>query len=263
MNDQPQSRLFLHFSELPYSLRCLYTATLLFLGLGYLFALANLYFTYAGKAGGNPLMVSYEDIVVTYAGNDKGSVLEDALNGPMAAMLPPEEKSVLIGWAHAGASQASYLSDVKPILDQRCMACHNGGTPEVTNLSTYGSLKKATEIDTGELAATLIRDSHIHLFGMTFIFFIIGQIFSHAYMRPVWFKCAVITLPIATVGLDIGSMYFIKLYHPFAAVTIASGAASAACFAFMWLVTMYQLWFFRPPEAILRRLGGDVPGDAI
>ena len=31
----------------------------------------------------------------------------------------------------------------------------------------------------------------------------------------------------------------------------------------MWLVTMYQMWFFRPPEAILRRMGGDVPGDAI
>jgi hypothetical protein len=263
MNDHPQSRLFLHFSELPYSLRSLYTATLLLLGVGYLFALANLYFTYAGKAGGNPLMVSYEDIVVTYAGNDKGSVLEDALNGPMAAMLPPKEKSVLIAWAHAGASQASYLSDVEPIFDQRCMACHNGATPDVTNLSTYDSLKKATEIDTGESAATLVRDSHIHLFGMTFIFFVVGLIFSHAYLRPVWLKCAVIALPIATVGLDIGSMYFIKLYHPFAGLTIASGAASAACFAFMWLVTMYQMWFFRPPEATLRRLGGDVPDNTI
>ena len=51
-----------------------------------------------------------------------------------------------------------------------------------------------------ESAATLIRDSHIHLFGMTFIFFIVGLMFSHAYMRPVWFKCAVIAAPIAMVG---------------------------------------------------------------
>jgi len=263
MNDQPPRRLFHHFSELPYSLRSLYTATLLLLGLGYLFALANLYFTYAGKAGGNPLMVSYEDIVVTYAGNDKGSVLEDALNGPMATMLSPDEKGMLIAWAHAGASQKFYLSDIKPILDQRCMACHDGRNPQVTNLSTYEGLKKTTEIDTGESAATLVRNSHIHLFGMTFIFFIMGLIFSHAYLRPVWFKCAVIALPIAMVGLDIGSMHFIKLYHPFAAVTIASGAASAACFALMWLVTMYQMWLFRPPEAILRRLGGDVPEELV
>jgi hypothetical protein len=58
-------------------------------------------------------------------------------------------------------------------------------------------------------------------------------------------------------------MDLIKLYHPFAAVTIASGAAMAACFAFMWLVTLYQMWFFRPPEALLRRMGGDIPGNAI
>ena len=34
-----------------------------------------------------------------------------------------------------------------------------------------------------------------------------------------------------------------------------------ACFAFMWVVTMYQLWFSKPPEAILRRMGGDIPID--
>ena len=106
MNDQPPRPLFPHFCQLPYSLRSLYTATLLLLGLGYLFALANLYFTYAGKAGGNPLMVSYEDIVVTYAGSDKVSAIEDALNGPMSPMLPPEEKHALIKWARAGAAQS-------------------------------------------------------------------------------------------------------------------------------------------------------------
>jgi hypothetical protein len=29
------------------------------------------------------------------------------------------------------------------------------------------------------------------------------------------------------------------------------------CFAFMWLVTMYQLWFSRPPAMVAGRLGGD------
>jgi len=33
----------------------------------------------------------------------------------------------------------------------------------------------------------------------------------------------------------------------------------AACFAFMWVTTMYQMWFHNPPEVILERLGGDVP----
>jgi len=52
-----------------------------------------------------------------------------------------------------------------------------------------------TEADTGTPIATLIRVSHIHLFGITVIFFVMGLMFSHAYVRPVWFKCAVIALP--------------------------------------------------------------------
>jgi hypothetical protein len=263
MNDQPPRPLFPHFCQLPYSLRSLYTATLLLLGLGYLFALANLYFTYAGKAGGNPLMLSYEDIVVAYAGSDKASAIEDALNGPMSPMLPPAEKDALIKWARAGAAPESYASVIAPIIDKRCMACHDGGNPQLSNFFSYDGVKKAAESDRGQSLPALVRDSHIHLFGMTFIFFVVGLMFSHAYLRPVWFKCAIVALPIAMVGMDIGSLYLIKLYHPFAALTIACGAASAACFAFMWLVTLYQMWFFRPPEAMLRRLGGDVPDNAV
>ena len=79
---------------------------LLLLGLGYLFALLNIYFTYAGRAGGNPLMLSYEDIVVAYSGSGKGSVLESALSGPMSTMLPPDERDTLLTWVRGGAPQA-------------------------------------------------------------------------------------------------------------------------------------------------------------
>jgi hypothetical protein len=29
------------------------------------------------------------------------------------------------------------------------------------------------------------------------------------------------------------------------------------CFAFMWVVTMYQMWFARPPAMVRARAGGD------
>src|SRR4029453_6318946 len=81
MTDVPLHRLYRHYSELPYSQRVLYTAALLVLGVGYLFAMINLFHTYAGRAGGNPLMLSYQDIVVAYSGSGKGSRLESALRG--------------------------------------------------------------------------------------------------------------------------------------------------------------------------------------
>src|SRR3974390_3166394 len=101
--EEPLHRLYHHYSEMPYSQRSLYTAALLILGMGYLFALLNVYFTYAGKAGGNPLMLSYQDIVVAYSGSGKGSRLETAVRGPMSTMLPADERSAVLAWAAGGS----------------------------------------------------------------------------------------------------------------------------------------------------------------
>src|SRR3974390_160327 len=99
MSEQPLHRHYLHYSELPYSRRVLFTAALLVLGMGYLFAMLNIYFTYAGRAGGNPLLLPPDDLIVAYSGSGKGSRLESALRGPMSGMLPNEERSVVLAWA--------------------------------------------------------------------------------------------------------------------------------------------------------------------
>lgn len=253
MSDVPLHRMYLHYSELPYSMRVLYTSALLVLGLAYLFAGIYLYHTYAGRAGGNPLLLTYQDIVVAYSGSGKASRLESALRGPMRTMLPSDEMTHIITWAREGADRPTYEKTIKPTLDKRCMMCHDGSNPHLPNLSTYDNLKKMTEHDTGTDVFTLVRVSHIHLFGLTFVFFLMGIIFSHAYVRPVWFKCTVVALPFVCVTLDVSSWYFTKLYHPFAFVVIAAGAGMALAFTFMWAVSMYQLWFSPPPEAVAKR----------
>ena len=73
MSELPLHRHYRHYSELPYSQRVLYTAALLVLGMVYLFALLNVFFTYAGKAGGNPNMLTPADLIVAYSGSGKGS----------------------------------------------------------------------------------------------------------------------------------------------------------------------------------------------
>ena len=177
MNDPPLHRLFHHYSEMPYSQRVLFTATLLMLGLGYLFALIYIFDTYAGRAGDNPLMLSYQDIVVGYSGNGQGSVLESALGGPMRDMLPYAESATITGWLRNGASSEGFDSEVGPIVAKRCLVCHDGSNPHIPNLTGYDNVKKVTSADTGPSIVTLVRVSHIHLFGITFIFFIITFIF--------------------------------------------------------------------------------------
>jgi len=252
VGDAPLHRAFQHFSEMPYSLRVLYTATLLILGMGYLFALIYLFHTYSGKDG-NPVTLSYEDVVIAYSGSGKDSRLESALRGSMSAMLPREELTPLVAWVKEGAERARFEKEVKPTLDKRCMTCHDGSNPHLVNLNGYDNLKKVTERDTGAGIFTLVRVSHIHLFGLTFVFFILGTIFSHAYVRPVWFKCAVICLPFVSLVLDVGSWYFTKLYHPFAWVVIIGGGFMGLSFAVMWVVSMVQMWFSGPPSAITQR----------
>ena len=259
MSDVRLHRLYRHFSELPYSQRVLYTATLLILGLGYMFALTYVYHTYAGRAGGNPEIMSYEDLVVAYSGSGKGSRLESALRGPMSSMLPRDELNALIAWVQRGATKANYDADVKPTLDKRCMACHDGSNPHLPNLNGYDNLRKMTEQDTGADVFTLVRVSHIHLFGVTFIFFIMGLMYSHAYVRPVWFKCTVVATPFLCIAMDVSSWYFTKLYHPFALVVMLAGAMMGLAFALMWVTTMYQLWFSSTPSPVALRESGDIP----
>jgi len=257
MSETPLHRLYYHYSELPWSLRVLYTAALIILGFGYLFALIYLFHVYSGRDG-NPMALSYEDLVIAYSGSGKHSRLESALRGPMSTMLPPDEINTFISWVQEGTDRARYEKDIKPAIDQRCLTCHDGSNPHLPNLNGYDNLKKVTEQDTGTGIFTLVRVSHIHLFGLTFIFFIVGTIFSHAYLRPVWFKCAVVALPFVSNAVDVSSWYITKLYHPFAWVVMAAGAVMGLCFAFMWVVSMYQLWFSRTPPAVTERSSGDV-----
>ena len=250
--DQPQLHPnYLHFSELPTSIRVLYTGALLILGIGYLFAVIYLFHTTAGRDGKPGL--SYEDVVIVYSGSGKSSRLEAALRGPMSAMLPPEELNKLVGWAQKGADREAYDTDIKRTFEQRCLACHDGGNPHLSNLSSFEGVKKLTEQDTGTDVFTLVRVSHIHMFGMTFIFFLMGLIFGHAYMRPIWLKSTVVALPFLAIAMDVASWYLIKLFQPFALMTMGAGAIMGLSFAFMWVVSMYQIWFSRVPRAVKQR----------
>jgi hypothetical protein len=252
MTEAPLHRHYRHYSELPYSLRALYTAVLVMLSLGYLFALLYLFHTYSGRDG-DPSGMSYEDLVIAYTGSGEASRLESALRGPMSTMLPADELNRIIEWVQKGSNRSEYETAIRPVLDERCMSCHDGSNPHLPNLGGYDNLAKVTAQDTGTDIFTLVRVSHIHLFGLSFIFFILGFIFSHAYVRPVWFKCLVVVAPFIALAADVSSWYFTKLFHPFAWVVMLAGAMMGLSFAFMWVVSMYQMWVSAKPEKVAER----------
>ena len=169
MSVTPLHRLYSHYSELPFSMRILYTGALCILGMGYIFGMIYLFYVYSGRDG-NPSTLSYEDLVIAYAGSGKGSKLESALRGPMSSMLPAEEANALVSWARKGADRPTYETFIRPTIDKRCMSCHDGSNPHLANLGGYDNMKKVTEQDTGTDIYTLVRVSHIHLFRGNFHF---------------------------------------------------------------------------------------------
>jgi hypothetical protein len=247
----------MHFQYLPMSLRVLYTMVLLVFGAGYLFAMIHVFETNAGKDG-DP-MLSEKDLMITYGGNPQGTALETALRGPMQDMLPADKRQAIIDWLHGGAKQEEFDARINPIVQEHCIGCHvPEANPQLTDLRTYAGIAKVSGKDEGMSLGTLVRVSHIHLFSIAFIFFIVGQIYSHAWVRPVWLKCVVIAAPFAVVLTDVGSWYMTKVWAQFAWVVIGSGAVMGLAFAIMWVTSIYQLWIFTiPPELV--RDGGEVP----
>jgi hypothetical protein len=239
----------MHFSMLPIGLRVLYTGTLVVLGLGYLFAMIHIFSSHAGRDG-NPAL-SVDDLIIAYSGSKTDTSIESALNGPMATMLPGEEKNVVIAWVRSGAEQATYSSSgAEQIVEKRCLICHNGSNPHIPNFKEFEGIKDTAETDTGMDIFTLVRVSHIHLFGITFIFFIVSSIFIHAYINPLWAKCIIIITPFVAIVLDIGSWYLTKLYPGFAWVVMGSGVLMGMAFAIQWITSMYQMWFYTLPQEI-------------
>lgn len=244
---QPAPRC-VHFSFLPMGQRTLFSGAIIVLSMGYLFAMIYIFESHAGRDG-NP-MLSVNDLIIAYSGSKSDTRIEAALKGPMANMLPTNEKDEIIAWVRRGAATEDF-NVVEGIIKERCNICHDGSNPHIPNLVGHANVAKTAEMDTGMDIFTLVRVSHIHLFGLTFIFFIMGSIFCHAYMKRKWLKCIIIALPFLSILFDIASWYLTKVFPPFAYVVLGSGAVMGLCFLSQALISLYQMWFFKPDESIM------------
>jgi hypothetical protein len=78
-----------------------------------------------------------------------------------------------------GAEQQRWKNEIQPIILKRCASCHTS-IPALPNLTKFGVIKGLAITDGAVDISSLTRISHIHLFGIAFIFFFVGLIFSLA-----------------------------------------------------------------------------------
>lgn len=229
------------------AIKLLFTGYLSTILIGYLMALAQILMTH-GMADGK-FGLSLNDIVYSYYGNRSGSTLEQKLNGSMKDNASDAERFKLIQWVRDGASTETYAKEIQPIIQSRCVLCHNANGNGIPDFSDYANLQKLTEANQGITYQSLTRVSHIHLFGISFIFMFVGLIFSLSTGVPKTLKYSAIIMPYLFLVLDIASWWLTKLNPNFALLIILGGTGLAIAFAYMWTISMYQMWFM---EAILK-----------
>jgi hypothetical protein len=222
------------------SMKLLFTGYLTTIAAGYFMALIQILLTH-GMADGK-IGLSLDDIVYSYYGDRSGSVLESKLNGSMKFNAPEQDRFKIIQWVRDGASEVEYNNDIKAIVEKNCVACHNSAAGSLPDFYKFDNLKKVSESNEGATFQSLTRLSHIHLFGISFIFMFVGIIFSFSTGVPCKYKYPAIVMPYLFLLIDIASWWLTKLNPHFALLVVVAGAGLGVSFAFMWSVSMYQMW---------------------
>ncbi|MBL1352725.1 MAG: hypothetical protein COA61_005240 [Zetaproteobacteria bacterium] len=236
---------FRRFSDTSVSEKLLDSMFLITIGIGYLFALLNLYYTDQGRDGEPGLSV--KDVTLAYYGSHNQTRLGAAINGPMEPNLPnAAAKTTILDWIQHGATKEEFEAKVNPIMQANCVMCHSAASGmSIPHFDSYEHVLELTGTDTGATIPALVRVSHIHLFGIAFILFLIGRIFLLCEL-PVLFKRVVVAAPFAFLILDISSWYITKLIPQFAYVVIAMGAFVGITFAIQIFTSLYQMWLYKP-----------------
>jgi hypothetical protein len=233
------------YYTLTLSEKLLYTSFLLLVGLGYLMATAYLYVTH--EMNDNKPGLSVADVANSYYGNRSGTRLEAAIRGPMAGFIEEEDRGTMVAWLKSGAAEKTFESDIKPILSKTCLNCHGASSGQnLPDFSSYAELHKYAEVDTGMSMASLLKLSHIHLFGISILLFILGFIFIQSEVN-VHFKRFLVVSPMVAVFVDVLAWFLTKWDAHYAVVVIVAGAVLGFSMAAQILISLYQIWMLKAP----------------
>jgi hypothetical protein len=239
MKFTPSNMTWLNLPNMPSPIKALFAGYLLAIGVGLLMAGLQIMLTH-GMADGE-VGLSVDDIVYSYYGDRTHSKIASKLSGSMKDKAPLEIKREITSWVQDGTPEAEWDSHFKEVFAQNCTACH-GQIPGIPDFTEYEEVKKVSETNKGASITGLTRVSHIHLFGISFIFFFIGFIFSFAVGVPKKVKILAIAFPFGFLILDIMSWWLTKLSPGFAYLTIIGGIGYSLAATLMWITSMYQMF---------------------
>ena len=239
MKSIPSNLAWLNLPNMPTPIKALFAGYLLVIGVGLCMAGLQIMLTH-GMADGK-IGLSLNDIVYSYYGDRSGSKLASKLDGSMKDKAPAEVRQDISKWAQEGSPETQWEPHFKGVFAQHCIMCHSQ-IPGIPDFTKFEEVKKVAAINEGATIQGLTRVSHIHLFGISFIFFFMGFIFSFAVNVPRALKIVAIGFPFGFLILDILSWWLTKWSPGFAWLTIIGGVGYSVASTFMWLTSMYQMF---------------------
>jgi len=234
------------------SLRCLslpvkvlFTCFLLTIGIGYIFGLLNLFLIdiepHAKQGKG-----MIQTVILKYYGQRGVTKLESALEGTMGENLDSSQKKQVLDWIRDGAREARF-ENVQPVFLERCGVCHSEESDmPLPPLTSFEEISVYTQMDMGESIRGLVGVSHVHLFGMSFIFILTGGIFAMSEVNIRW-RALLVAIPFIAIWMDIGSWWFTKVEPVFAYTVIIGGFLMGLSLAVQIFLSLYEMWFKRSP----------------
>ncbi|MFQ5589031.1 MAG: hypothetical protein ACE5F7_09340 [Nitrospiria bacterium] len=221
----------------------MFTCLLLTIGIGYLFAVAFLYLVEIEPHSKDDHGV-VGAVIEKYYGRRGETRLGAALKGSMGDTVTAAEKEQIFQWIEGGAQEAEYPK-VEGIFQNSCAICHSaeGGMPTAL-MTTYEEVVAYTAVDMGQSVKTLVGVSHVHLFGMSFIFFLTGLIFAMSEIDARW-RTILIATPFIAIWVDIGSWWFTKMKPVFAYTVIIGGILMGVALLLQILISLWEMWLKR------------------
>lgn len=226
--------------------KVLFTSFLLTIGVGYLFAILYLFLVdIEPHAKGNMGLV--HAVIIKYYGRRGMTRLEASMEGAMGDNVTPAQKKKISEWIRKGASMSDFEL-IKPIFLNNCTVCHSkeSGMP-IPPLTSFNEVSAYTQVDIGQSIKSLVRVSHIHLFGMSFLFLLTSWIFAMSDIAVKW-RAILVSVPFIAIWVDIGSWWFTKFEPLFAYTVIAGGVLMGLSLGAQIVISLWEIWLGKRTE---------------
>lgn len=229
------------------------TLVLINLLLGLLFAHVQLRNTIQNKDGEEGLSVV--DVRYFFSGDPTKRILQASMNNPTHwSLTTAAEKEAIDDWIAAGAPSATYETQVAPILDGKCVRCHQaGGQRSVSPLGAYDEVRPYTELaDTGVDYLRLAQLSLIGILAMVFAAVIVVGLFYATRFRGGW-KDLFAFLPFVAILGNVLSWWSAKQSTTWVHIIIGSALVYGILVVVMVAVVLADTWILPAEERRGRR----------